>query len=168
MKRHFTITAFVSAQGHTLLHWHARNRMWLPPGGHLEADEDPLQALHREVDEETGLRVTLLSTGPRFPYDRPSQLPVPATIMVEDIPPAPHEPAHQHLDLVYFTTPQAPGRPDPPRDGWSWVSADDLRADRPIPPTPDATPVHVPEDVRVLSLAAIDLAAIDRTDPEEA
>ena len=54
MERHFTVSGFVSQAGKTALHWH-RLGLWLPPGGHIEADEDPIQAVLREVQEETGL-----------------------------------------------------------------------------------------------------------------
>ena len=79
MIRHFTVSAFVSrvgpdGTGATLLHWHAKNQMWLPPGGHVEADEDPIEAAHREVLEETGLTVLVLPTAPAFEYAEPPQL----------------------------------------------------------------------------------------------
>ena len=55
--RHFTATGFVVHEGATLLHWHSKVKMWLPPGGHVEENEDPVQAVLREVEEETGLKV---------------------------------------------------------------------------------------------------------------
>jgi len=45
MMRHFTATAFVVDGPRTLLHWHKRLQQWMPPGGHIEADEDPAQAV---------------------------------------------------------------------------------------------------------------------------
>ena len=36
-------------------------RVWAPPGGRLEPDEDPLAGLRREVREETGLSVEILA-----------------------------------------------------------------------------------------------------------
>ena len=163
MRRHFTVTGFVSWHGHTLLHWHRKNQMWLPPGGHVEPDEDPWQAVLREVTEETGLAVSVLPTTPVFPYDIPVQLPAPATIMVEEIPETPMEPAHQHLDLIYFTRPTAAGGagslPDPSQAGWRWVPAAMLQANEPLAASPETAPVPIPEDVRVLGLAAIQRAA---------
>ena len=35
---------------------HKKIKQWLPVGGHIELDEDPLQALEREIKEETGLK----------------------------------------------------------------------------------------------------------------
>jgi len=36
-------------------------RVWAPPGGRLNPDEDPLEGLLREIAEEVGLRVEVLS-----------------------------------------------------------------------------------------------------------
>ena len=159
MRRHFTVTAFVSARGHTLFHWHQKNRLWLPPGGHIEPDEDPYQALLREIQEETGVPVVVLPTASPFQYRQPPQLPPPVTIMVEDIPAIPSEPAHQHLDLIYFARPQGHDLPTPPSSAWRWVCEEALRDDHPLTPGDDTPPVPVPEDVRVLGLAAIRRAA---------
>ena len=56
--RHFTATAYVVHDGHVALHWHPKVKAWLPPGGHIEENEDPVQAVLRESaarEEETGL-----------------------------------------------------------------------------------------------------------------
>ena len=163
MRRHFTVTGFVSWRGHTLLHWHRKNQMWLPPGGHVEPDEDPLEAVLREVTEEARIEVTVLPTTTAFSYGVPVQLPPPATIMVEEIPETPMEPSHQHLDLIYFTRPVTAGSagslPNPAEAGWRWVTAAGLQANEPLAATPEAAPIAIPEDVRVLGLAAILRAA---------
>ena len=54
--RHFTATGFVVHEGATLLHWHPKVKMWLPPGGHIEPNEDPVEAALREIEEETGVK----------------------------------------------------------------------------------------------------------------
>ena len=36
-------------------------RVWAPPGGRLEPDEDPLEGLRREVREETSLSVEIMA-----------------------------------------------------------------------------------------------------------
>lgn len=164
MKRHMTVTAFVSRDGCTLLHWHAKNRMWLPPGGHIEADEDPVQALRREAEEETGLAVTVLPSSDSFPYEEPEQLPAPVTIMVEEIPATPEEPAHQHIDLIYFTRPDRTASEASLSEGWRWVSEQELRSNTALSTGNGAAPVPAPEDVRVLGLAAIRAAREESRD----
>lgn len=37
---------------------HAKAEAWLPPGGHVEPDENPRDTVVREADEELGLRAT--------------------------------------------------------------------------------------------------------------
>ncbi len=100
VKRHFTATGFVVDGSRTLLHWHKRLQQWMPPGGHIEADEDPVQAVLREIREETGLVTEVISTRDAVPFAYPEQLPPPYTILVEDIP-GPGEP-HKHIDMIYF------------------------------------------------------------------
>jgi 8-oxo-dGTP pyrophosphatase MutT (NUDIX family) len=97
--RHFTVAVFVVHDRRVLLHFHRKLGKWLPPGGHIEANELPDDAAIREVLEETGIRARLVGpTGlPEPPVDAPHQLIVPAGIQVEDI-----YRGHQHVDLVYF------------------------------------------------------------------
>ena len=164
MLRHFTVSAFVSIDtpsgGATLLHFHSLNQMWLPAGGHVEPNEDPVQAALREAKEETGLDVEILPTVAPLDYEEPGQLPVPVTIMVEEIANHPVDGRHQHIDQIYFSRPRVVAALPPaiPR-GWIWVDATTLQNDRPISPQSDAEPVAIAEDVRVLGLAAIERAA---------
>lgn len=145
MHRHFTVSGFVSIDGRTALHRHARLGIWLPPGGHIEVDEDPIDAVLREVLEECGLPVEILPSGPRFLAEPPPQIPVPVKIGIYDIPKdgVLAEP-HQHIDFIYFTRPLGPDTalPDDGHD-WTWFDAAALAS-------PD-----IPADVRELGLAAI-------------
>ena len=130
MRRHFTVTGFLSHEGRTALHWH-RLQTWLPPGGHIEADEDPIQAVLREVLEETGVRCEVLNAEDRFPHAEPPQLPPPATIGIYDLPDGDGglREAHQHIDSIYFTRPVAGESVElPGGDGyeWRWVSEAEL------------------------------------------
>jgi len=43
------------ARQHVLLVEHRRAGLWLPPGGHVEPDEDPVQTVRREAYEELGI-----------------------------------------------------------------------------------------------------------------
>ncbi len=54
---HITGSALILGPRGVLLHRHKRLKMWLQPGGHLEARETPWQAALREAGEETGLQL---------------------------------------------------------------------------------------------------------------
>ena len=99
IRRHFTATGYVANQTSVLLHWHRKLKLWLPPGGHIEENEDPVQAVIREAKEETGLDVVILpSGGPGpFDFDEPGQVQSPVTILIEDID-DPVDGFHHHLD----------------------------------------------------------------------
>ena len=143
--------------GCTLLHWHRKVGLWLPPGGHIEPNETPVEAVVREALEETGMRVEIVPTVPAFPYADPPQLPPPATIMVEPIRAYGGDPAHHHMDLIYFTRPrdQADGElPDAPDGSWRWIMRAELKDD--APQTFADVSARVSEDVRLLGMAAID------------
>ena len=47
-----------------LLEEHLRSGLWLPPGGHVEVDEDPRVAVRRECLEELGIQARLLQANP--------------------------------------------------------------------------------------------------------
>jgi len=101
----FTVSAFIVHKNKVLLRMHDKYKIWLGPGGHIELDEDPNEAVVREVKEEVGLDVELFK-GPNHPsspdiYDE--------THHKELIPPQflnrhHTSPSHEHIDLVYFAT----------------------------------------------------------------
>ncbi|HEY9868720.1 MAG TPA: NUDIX domain-containing protein [Candidatus Obscuribacterales bacterium] len=59
--QHFTASAVVIDNDHVLLVHHRRIGAWLPPGGHIDDFEMPHEAAVREVFEETGVKVEVLS-----------------------------------------------------------------------------------------------------------
>ena len=154
MRSHFTATAFVVDNGRTLLHWHKMLQQWMPPGGHLLPDEDPVSGALREVREETGLRVELLPLTQRYDFDRPQQLAAPQTILLETS--AGSGKPHHHIDLIYFARPVEGEalRPLPDVDSWRWVTEEEL-ANRAALPLADGGSAAAPDDVRELALAAL-------------
>ena len=155
--RHFTVTAFVSARGRTLLHWHRKVGLWLPPGGHIEPNETPVEAVLREALEETGMQVEIVPTAASFAYPDPPQLPVPATMMIEPIRAFGGESAHHHMDLIYFTRPrdlEDAAQNATPSGSWRWIGRGELEDD--APQTFDDVSARISEDVRMLGMAAID------------
>jgi ADP-ribose pyrophosphatase YjhB (NUDIX family) len=95
----FTVEAFVVYHNCVLLIYHKQLHKWLPLGGHIELDEDPEQALFREIKEESGLEVEILSQKPVQQFSGRKFLYPPAYLDVHPI-----TATHQHIGLVYFAT----------------------------------------------------------------
>ena len=153
--RHFTATAFVVHDDRVALHWHPKVGAWLPPGGHIEDNEDPVQAVLREVEEETGLVVELVPTAILLNLGCQEQVEPPFTIVIEDI----HDPVkgyHQHIDMIYFCRPTDP--PGPLNPGWLWVSREQI-ATLALLERDGGPPEAPPQDVRSLALHAIEFVA---------
>lgn len=153
MERHFTATGFVVQDDATLLHWHGKLQCWLPPGGHMEPNEDPVQAVLREVAEETGIRAEVVSTGGvESDLEYPREVTPPLTIMVEDID-DPVQGFHQHIDFIYVCRPMS--RVDAAPDGWRWVTREELATGAWLPRNDDGGAVP-PDDVRLLAARAFE------------
>jgi 8-oxo-dGTP pyrophosphatase MutT (NUDIX family) len=90
---HVTASAVVVGPRGVLLHRHKRLGIWIQPGGHVEPDEQLLDAAVRETLEETGLSAEASS-------DDPVHI---------DVHAAPK--AHEHLDVRFLL--RADGDPSP-------------------------------------------------------
>lgn len=94
----FTITVFiVNSEAQVLLVDHPNYQKWLPIGGHIDLDEDPEQALYREIQEECGLEVSLLTTKPDITSPGTKFILTPNYVDVHEA----HLP-HQHISFIYF------------------------------------------------------------------
>jgi 8-oxo-dGTP pyrophosphatase MutT (NUDIX family) len=96
----FTVAVFVVHEARVLLVLHRKLGKWLPVGGHIELDEDPEQAAHREVREESGLDIELI--GERPPTTEPGTRALIAPRFL-DIPRI-HD-SHEHIGMIYFARP---------------------------------------------------------------
>lgn len=93
----FTVTVFIVFGDTVLLVHHPRYDKWLPMGGHIELDEDVDEALFREIEEETGLTVEILSTKPNIESPGTKFMYTPNYIDVHEA-----NPPHKHISFVYF------------------------------------------------------------------
>lgn len=139
--KHFTSTGFLVRDGKVLLVNHRKLRMWLPFGGHIEPNEDPVEALHREAREETGFAIEIVAERPEIDQRGVHVLPAPETILLEDI-----EPGHVHIDLIYFVRPVGGTQrlAESEHSEMRWFDREALR---------DPT---ITDDVRLLGTQAID------------
>jgi len=96
MRREFVATGYVVKDNKVLLIHHPKIGIWLPAGGHIEEDELPDEACIREIKEETGLDVAIVTDTHEFgENDRVRVLATPHIIQLED-----HD-DHQHIDIKY-------------------------------------------------------------------
>lgn len=93
----FVVSVFIVYRERVLLVHHKRYNEWLPIGGHIEMDEDPEQALYREIKEECGLQVRILAKKPAISHFGVKALPAPEYMDVHRI-----DRIHQHIAFVYF------------------------------------------------------------------
>lgn len=101
---HFTATGFVfNAREEVLLVKHRKLGVWLPPGGHVEENELPDDAVLREIREETGVTADILPNRLGIVPSGCRELETPFLILLEDIA---GDGSHNHIDLIYLCTTQ--------------------------------------------------------------
>ncbi len=98
IEQHFTATGIVfSDEGSVLMIKHRKLGVWLPPGGHVEPNELPDDAVLREIFEETGVVARLLPARRGLRID--CELVTPFAVVLEDIR---GDGTHNHIDLIYL------------------------------------------------------------------
>ncbi|RMG27345.1 MAG: NUDIX domain-containing protein [Methanobacteriota archaeon] len=101
--RHFTATTYIMNQSmdRMLFLWHPKLKSWMPPGGHIEENEDHEQAALREIKEELGIATGKFLQPKNLdltPFDeRARPMLHPFIILEEKI-----EENHIHLDLIFY------------------------------------------------------------------
>jgi 8-oxo-dGTP pyrophosphatase MutT (NUDIX family) len=102
-----TSTVYIFAEQGVLLLFHRKQRKWMPPGGHLEANELPHAGALREALEETGLDIELIKDHEHLwvEYPHAQSLPRPYQCLLETIPAVNGSPAHYHLDWIFVGHP---------------------------------------------------------------
>jgi 8-oxo-dGTP pyrophosphatase MutT (NUDIX family) len=98
----FTVEVFVVYKNKVLLRKHDKYKIWLSVGGHIELNEDPVQAAHREVEEEVGLKIELWDPRTENGSDDYFEEMIPPIIMGRhgSIHPTNHD--HIHITMIYF------------------------------------------------------------------
>jgi ADP-ribose pyrophosphatase YjhB (NUDIX family) len=94
----FTASAYIVHQNKVLLVHHKKLGIWLQIGGHIELDETTDEALLREIKEECGLEVEILSRKVEGQDSLGLQmLYIPDGMNVHN-----YNETHRHVDHVYF------------------------------------------------------------------
>lgn len=104
LNKHFTASAVIIKDGKILLIWHNKLNVWLYPGGHIEENENPDDAVIREVKEETNLDVKIIQNpNQNLATNTVKVLHNPYTILEEQIGDVNEN--HYHIDMVYLCEP---------------------------------------------------------------
>ncbi len=120
----WTVAVFIVHQGKVLLRMHEKYQKLLGVGGHIELDEDPLRAAHRECMEEVGLEIKVVGEDNLrfFEEDHLQELPRPAAMNIHKV-----SETHQHIDVVYYATCEHTNIvPERPTDTWEWLTKEEL------------------------------------------
>lgn len=121
----FVSEVFVVYNNKVLLRKHDKYNIWLSVGGHIELDEDPVQAAIREVKEEVGLDIKIVN--PTGEYKTRSgedykELNLPISLNRHRM-----SPIHEHVCFVYFAKCDTDKViPEKDTDQWKWCSLDEI------------------------------------------
>jgi len=127
----FTASAYIIHSDHILLIHHKVFDSWVAPGGHVELDEDPVQAMWRETEEETGLakdQLRLYGDSNDIPATKGFYtLPLPFHMFVVDYN---GKPGHKHIDFSYLLEAKSDKIKHAEREahGIGWYSMDQVKA----------------------------------------
>ena len=93
----FVVSVFIVHGKKVLLVYHKKYKEWLPIGGHIDLNEDPEQALFKEIREECGLPVKILAVKPSIGHRGVKPVLTPSYVDVHRI-----THTHKHIAFVYF------------------------------------------------------------------
>ncbi len=140
----FTASVYIVFENKVLLHRHKRLGIWLPPGGHIELDEDPNEAVIREAKEETGLDIELVGYSKKYESAYDSRDLVAPRFLNRHFYDLTR--THEHVDCVYFATSErGDARHEIVGGEIRWFSREEL----------EQNPYGVDLDVREHALAAL-------------
>jgi ADP-ribose pyrophosphatase YjhB (NUDIX family) len=109
---HFTASGVVVQDGHILLVNHKRIGAWVPPGGHVEPDELPEETVVREILEETGVEVEIISDPmPKAADGDPDAFFLLRPLFVQAVVAVEKGERYYHIDLAYLCRPKQTGLP---------------------------------------------------------
>lgn len=143
MKTDLVIGAYVIYENKVLLIHHKKRGLWLPPGGHIDKNETPDEAVKRELREELELEVEILNRNDLpLVADIVEQLAVPFYVNVHNVG------DHNHCCFFYLCVPKNPEKISlnaSELKDFAWFSPEDLKQEK------------IPDDVRNESLKAFEL-----------
>lgn len=103
-EKEFTATAYIFSDEkpkRVLLVHHIKYDKWIPPGGHVENNENPIETIIREVKEEAGIDIKKFLPKLEPNSEGVTTLSLPDKIIEGLINPYGDVPEHYHTDLGY-------------------------------------------------------------------
>lgn len=121
----WTVSVFIVHKNKVLIRKHEKYKAWLGVGGHIELDEDQIQAGKRECLEEVGLAVTLHNEREYgATEDGRTNVPPPAFMNRHFV-----SETHEHIDFIYFAESESDSViPENHDDVWLWLTREELLA----------------------------------------
>jgi len=170
MERHLTVSGFVVHQERVALYWHRKLDAWLPAGGHIEANEDPVQATLREIREEFAIEAEVLPLSKRYGYTGgPTELEAPHALLdcwARD---------HFHVNFIYFCRHLSgfPGVSEDPENPILWLDIPVLQrgshprngADVPFAPDVQALAIEAIRAAKSFHASSVDRPSIRPSSP---
>lgn len=121
----YTAEALIVYQDKVLLRIHDKYNLWLGVGGHIELDEDPLEAVIREAKEEVGLDITVVGVTRDDFNDSKYRECIPPEFFnrhrIND--------THEHVTMTWICTSESAQIVEPEREksnGIKWFSYEEL------------------------------------------
>ena len=123
----FTAETFIVHKNKVLLRMHDKLKVWMSVGGHIELDEDPVEAAIREAKEEVGLDVKII--GETMPVGNEiynyREIVAPRHLGRHDI-----SSTHEHVVFVYYAVSETDevkvSHHDHEKAETQWCSLEDL------------------------------------------
>lgn len=126
----FTVEVFIVYKNKVLLRKHDKLKIWLSVGGHIELDEDPNEAAHREIMEEVGLKVELVGNKKgEYGIDDTYHELLPPRFLGRNQ----YNSIHEHIVFVYFAKTQndviAPTYENDKSEECRWFTKEEIEAE---------------------------------------
>ncbi len=126
----FTVEVFIVHDNKVLLRMHDKHHIWLSVGGHIELDEDPVEAAIREVKEEVGLDIKIIGEADGIKDQEEKNRGYKYLIPPRYLGRHPVSDTHEHIAFVYFATSDtdaiAESLSDHERSETRWVTKEEL------------------------------------------
>ncbi len=122
----FTVCIYIVHENKVLMHKHKKLGIWLPPGGHIDLNEDPNEAAIREAKEETGLEIELVGTSTQYDSPYGARDLVPPRFLNRHYYDTTR--SHEHVNMAFFARPKTLDiRPEEEGGEVRWFSAEEIR-----------------------------------------